>query len=201
MDPQSIAMLMMRAGQGDPQAIAMLEQSGITPTGLQNWGQGQSLGDTLSGLPQLGANPDIPIMGQEQFADTFGGQAPIPMPNPEPNPLEAVRPEAFPYQETDPTYPPLTAPPASGPRLGPPERMTTTPPAGNRFPNVRMPEQTRPIFSGGVAGAQKAPDFGIRAGVTPAMALMQAIMGRAQRPQSGQGQGGGGLGDILNARN
>lgn len=102
-------------------------------------------------------------------------------------------------------YPPLTPPPGQ-PLLGPPggpPGPPTPPPGQQRFPQVRMPEATRPIFSGGVHGAQKAPDAATRPGLSPAMALLQAILGpRAQGGGGGrsQSQGMGSLGELLGAR-
>jgi hypothetical protein len=103
-------------------------------------------------------------------------------------------------------YPPLNPPPGQ-PLLrpsGPPGPPDPTQQPQQRFPQVRMPEATRPIFSGGVAGSQKAPDMSTNAGLSPAMALMQAILGpRARggggRPQGG-GQGLGALGAILSGQ-
>lgn len=99
--------------------------------------------------------------------------------------------------------PPITPPgtptpaPMQGNDLGMAQAQVTGQQPGQtpKMPNIRMPQAPKPVFSGGVAGAQKAPDAGVKAGVSPAQALMQAILGNrgGAKPQTG----GGGLGAIL----
>ena len=105
-------------------------------------------------------------------------------------------------------YPPLTPPPGQpmmgppGGPPGPPRPPVTPPPGQQRFPQVRMPEATRPIFSGGVAGSQKAPEPAMKTGLSPAMALLQAIMG-PRASGGGRAQGGQAmpsLGELLGGR-
>ena len=94
--------------------------------------------------------------------------------------------------------PPPVAPPAA-PML-PPDPSTFMPAPGGatppyaganalqrqqQMPAVKAPEAQKPIMSGGVAGAQKAPDFGGPQGVqaTPAHQFLQIAMQLANQNQ------------------
>lgn len=51
-------------------------------------------------------------------------------------------------------------------------------------PAVSRPEAPKPVFSGGVAGAQKAPEFGGAGGNLIQMLLQAAMQGKQQTPPS-----------------
>lgn len=160
MDPTAIAQLLMALGQGNmqgPQAEELMRM--FSPEDVTRMIQG-----TFQ-LPQGVGGADLGTA----LASSTAGQAGV-------GPQQTL-------------YPPLNPPP-DNPLLPPPSRPRpppTTPPPGNRFPQVRMPEATRPIFSGGVTGSQKAPEPQAPKGLSPAMALLQAILG----PRGGGGGGGG----------
>lgn len=89
------------------------------------------------------------------------------------------------------TPPPgLVAPPGAGPGTVREARVAPPPGAGEGGPGsagmqFRAPTVPMPVFSGGVAGAQKAPDMRLQAvnpGMTANTALMQALLAHAQDP-------------------
>lgn len=87
-------------------------------------------------------------------------------------------------------FPALAGAPPPGPGAPPPGPGTvpptlTPPPRGITTPNVVRPPAVTPIMSGGVPGAQKAPELGIQAstGGTPAQLLLQMLLG----PKGGAG--------------
>lgn len=187
MDPFSLGNLLIRVSQGDEESTRLLESLGMSPVDLQ---QGTILspgqfGDAFRDDFPLGASTIL-----ERGAGA-GGELGTGI---------RTAPTQLDYtsmsMEDQPPPPPQAPPPV----MTPPNTSRTPPPnqQQQRWPQVRMPEQTRPVFSGGVAGSQKAPDFGMRAGLTPAMALLQALTNRQQQPRNSSRGGGGGLGDLLN---
>lgn len=157
---------------------------GVNPLAFAAFGAGQQPELWGPMLDQMG----IPLPNTPQFA-----QMVMPQQQPDiggmltagPNPTgpsgivgPAFDPNAVP-PPAEPVVPPAAAavpPPAAAP---PPAAVT---PPGARppvLPQVKMPEQPKPIMSGGVANAQKAPDMKMAAstGGTPAQMLMAALLG------------------------
>lgn len=149
-------------------------------------------GPMLDGLAAQGMLPQdpnqffqqvgMPGPGQQPEIDLGAALAPQPPPDPMTQPMP-LPPEANAGPSIAPIAPSMA--PGPVPPIAPgmvPPSMTATPPGQQRnpiTPQVKAPDASaaRPIMSGGVAGAQKAPDFGGKATLpTPAQMMMSALL-------------------------
>lgn len=195
----------------NPQAFAeRMGRTGVRPGELAGMlgGGGGGVGDAFTPAAETGAGafarPDLRLPDQTPPSDTmlstgnplgvnlntstFGAD----VPDSEPPPVQPGNPAGLDFSGStgglDIIGPILgmmggggTPPPGPGGPGG--LNMTGTGGAGNRWPQVRMPDATKPEFRGGIAGAQKAPDQQIKPGPSPAQFLMMLMQ------QAGQGKG------------
>lgn len=164
MDP--IAMAMMAAANNPQMWGPMFDQMNIptpdNPAFAQIFSQAQQQPD-LGGM----LNPTTPLPGM-----LVQGGPPGPPIGPQEGQQPPGPPQAAPLgPDGQPQAPPNNAVAAVDPR----NRAQQVP------PQVRAPTPTAPIMSGGVAGAQKAPDMKLQnAGPSPAQSLMAAMLGGGQ---------------------
>lgn len=192
-----LAQLFMLAAQNPEMGAPMLESAGMAIPGTEAWNQrfgsgvGNPFAEALGPTTPHAFPPNstattrqptmpMPLMG---YSHDMEGMVPGASPtgfNSDPN---------NPFNMTGITPEPITPegvpqPPSAMPQVpaqGQPTQAAQQParnPAASRFPQVRMPQIPSPEFRGGVAGAQKAPDFGGKPGASPAQALMMALLGQ-----------------------
>ena len=134
--------------------------------------------------PQFGPEAMIPQLQKVAMGGNpgmFSGMAPQ-----QPGMPPVAAPQAAPQPApAAPVAPPGTAPAlqadASQPYTGVSAASMRSPQVQ---PQVKAPEQPKPVFQAGVAGAQKAPDFGTKGGNTTQQMILQALLG------GGAGAGG-----------
>lgn len=189
MDPTTLAMMLQRLGGPNWMGAASeMDASGWpTPGHVMNLLQpNQILGDALESGAISG--PFQPPPSTEDYLNQ-GWQAGMASEAPAIDPMQGL-PLAVPEGGPEVASASAAAAPQTAPKS----------PAGNQWPNIRPPQQQKPVFSGGVAGAQKAPEMGVKAGTSPAQALMAALLGN-RAGGGGKGQGGSqipSLGALLN---
>ena len=148
LNPAMIGQLLMAAGQGQPGVAGVLD-------GLQA---------PLPGTPEF-----MELMQPgSSFGDVLGGAM------------------SGPPVGTQDILGQMGAKPSGGPPMATPSVNPTGVPMANamqqqrggQWPKVSVPEPQKPVFSGGVAGSQKAPEGEMKTGMTPAQALMMAMLGQ-----------------------